>query len=543
MLSRPTDNGITVKMFFDQEVECNYQVGESEDQLSIPSPWQKSMEDGSVSMKMENLEANTKYFYRINYRKPGAGDIITRPIFHFHTQRPKGSTFTFLVQADPHVDEQSDTALYRRCLKNESEENADFIIDLGDILMTDKLKNAGGKITRDTIVYRSHLMRNFYETFSHSLPLFIALGNHEGEAGWQLNPYGENIAVWNTLERKKYFPNPFPDGFYKGNTSEDLFVGARENYYSWTWGDALFIVLDPYWYTAPKPDANTGWRWTLGKQQYDWLREVLEQSDAKYKFLFCHQLIGGDPNGRGGIEYAQWYEWGGYNKDGTYGFDTNRPGWYKPIKDLLAENKVSVFFHGHDHFFGKQELDCLVYQETPQPSHPNYSSANQANEYGYFEGQILPNSGHLRVTVSEETAKVEYVRAYLAANENNTRKNKDVSATYFVNNQSCYDTLTTSTPVLWNSNYQKEIAFPNPFEEELEIKFEFKQNETITLDIVNLQGQLVNRLVDNKAISPGAYTIYFNGRDHNGSELSKGVYMYHLHSKHKTITSGKIYKN
>jgi uncharacterized protein (UPF0216 family) len=44
----------------------------------------------------------------------------------------------------------------------------------------------------------------------------------------------------------------------------------------------------------------------------------------------------------------------------------------KPVKELLRENRVNIFFHGHDHFFGKQEKDCLVYQETPQPSHPNY---------------------------------------------------------------------------------------------------------------------------------------------------------------------------
>ena len=30
-------------------------------------------------------------------------------------------------------------------------------------------------------------MRSFYEEVCHSLPLYLVLGNHEGEAGWQLN--------------------------------------------------------------------------------------------------------------------------------------------------------------------------------------------------------------------------------------------------------------------------------------------------------------------------------------------------------------------
>jgi len=101
------------------------------------------------------------------------------------------------------------------------------------------------------------------------------------------------------------------------------------------------------------------------------------------------------------------------NLNGTDGWATNRPGWYKPIKDLLTENRVTIFFHGHDHFFAKQDKDCLVYQETPQPSHPVFLTANSATEYGYVKGDIYPNAGHLRVTVSGDGVKVDYVRAYL----------------------------------------------------------------------------------------------------------------------------------
>ena len=53
--------------------------------------------------------------------------------------------------------------------------------------------------------------------------------------------------------RKTYFPNPQPDGFYSGNTAVEKFVGLRENYYAWTLGNALFVVLDPYWYMSKSP--------------------------------------------------------------------------------------------------------------------------------------------------------------------------------------------------------------------------------------------------------------------------------------------------
>jgi hypothetical protein len=45
------------------------------------------------------------------------------------------------------------------------------------------------------------------------------------------------------------------------------------------------------------------------------------------------------------------------------------------------------------------------------------SAATLAAEAGYVSGTILPSSGHLRVTVGPEAAKVEYVRAYLPKDE------------------------------------------------------------------------------------------------------------------------------
>jgi predicted phosphodiesterase len=542
ILGRPTDKSITLAAFFDEQVEMKVNYGLSPGELANQSQWQTTQSDGQVNILLSDLLPNTRYYYQSSFRKSPNDDIKKRPVFTFHTQRSIGEKFTFIVQADPHLDEMSDTALYRRCLRNQLEEGADFMIDLGDIIMTDKLKNAGGKITRDTIIKRCEYMREYYTTACHSLPLFIALGNHEGEAGWQLTGNSENIAVWNTLERKKYFNNPFPNDFYSGDNTNHEYVGQRENYYAWTWGDALFIVLDPYWYTQQKPGANTGWNWTLGKKQYDWLKTTLEQSNAKYKFLFSHQLVGGDPMGRGGVEFAQWYEWGGYNKDGSFGFSTQRPGWYKPIKDLLSENKVSIFFHGHDHFFGKQEKDCLIYQECPQPSLPNFTAANQADDYGYVNGLILPNAGHLRVTVSPEETKVEYIRAYLPQNENTNRKNKDVSATYYVKNQDCYDTLSTGiTPVIWNSKYQNDIVFPNPYHEETMIKFTMKESSHVTLILFDAFGNKVKTLLNDNLIPEGEFQIYLDDINTNPI-LPPGTYFYQLsETKGKTI-SGKVLK-
>jgi hypothetical protein len=75
----------------------------------------------------------------------------------------------------------------------------------------------------------------------------------------------------------------------------------------------------------------------------------------------------------------------------------------------LVAYGVSAVFHGHDHFFVKQERDGIVYQEVPQPGHPR-AEARSAADYGYRSGVILPGAGILRVRVTPKVATVDFLR-------------------------------------------------------------------------------------------------------------------------------------
>jgi hypothetical protein len=120
---------------------------------------------------------------------------------------------------------------------------------------------------------------------SSAAPLFLALGNHDGEQLRFIDGTDENMAIWSNYMRKKYFPNP---------------GGQLQSYYAWQWGDALYVVLDPFWNSQRGP-RDGGWSWTLGKQQYEWLEKTLAASKARYKMVFLHHLVGGaeSPAGRG----------------------------------------------------------------------------------------------------------------------------------------------------------------------------------------------------------------------------------------------------
>ena len=526
LLSRPTDSGVSIQVFFADSVEASIEYGLNSSVYTGQTPWQIFGDSVMAVLVVNGLLPNNKYYYRVLYKKVGTTTIITRPEFTFHTQRSAGTNFSFVVEADPHDDYNSDTMLYHQCLLNQLAESPDFMIDLGDFLMTDKLLNSNNVVPYDTIPYRCKFFRKFYAYSGMSVPLFITMGNHEGEAGWYLNGTANSIPVWDAQVRKQYFLNPEPDHFYSGDTTNYAFIGKRQTYYAWQWGDALFIVIDPFWYTNPKPDSLNAWNWTLGIAQYNWLKTTLEHSNAKFKFIFSHQLVGGGGagQGRGGVELADFYEWGGKNLDSTQGFATHRPGWYKPIKDLLTENHVNIFFHGHDHFFGQQQKDCMIYQETPQPSLHNYTYPLQAAQYGYNSGLILPNSGHLKVNVSASGVEVQLIRVFLPSDTNATHHNMDVAATYFIGSTNCYDSISTSTPVIWNRDYVKELVYPNPFSRETKIEFNLLQADQIYLAIYNENGQLIRNLINGNTIQDGKFVVIWDGKNNAGYNCETGIY-------------------
>ena len=131
--------------------------------------------------------------------------------------------------------------------------------------------------------------------------------------------------------------------------------------------------------------------------------------------------------GRGAIEVSTNYEWGGKDPKGVTTFKEQRPNWELPIHDLMVKHKVSVFFQGHDHIFVTQERDGLIYQSMPNPADGTFS---MFNETAYKSGTKAPNSGHVRVSVNPNVAKVEYFLA--ARKSDSTRTNMALAHSYEV---------------------------------------------------------------------------------------------------------------
>ena len=83
--------------------------------------------------------------------------------------------------------------------------------------------------------------------------------------------------------------------------------------------------------------------------------------------------------------------------------------------------------------------------------------------------------------------------------------------------------LGTTVPTT-NFIYQN---YPNPFNGQTNIKYQVSISSRIKLEIYNVLGQRVAKLVDDYK-APGYYSIHWNARDSNGIKLSSGIYFIRL---------------
>lgn len=455
ILGRPTDHSITLSLLFDDSRDFRIHYGLVSGALSMNTAWNSALANIPIEPDLDGLQTNSRYYYRIEHKPSGSG--ITSefsPEYHFQTQRSSGSSFVFTLEADEHLyDKKGCANLYSICLENQANDAPDFMISLGDIFGDDHRPDSTSSGQMDTLhkVYRPYL-----GNLCHSVPFYVCLGNHEGENDYYLaqNP-PNNIAVWGTQWRQFYYPNPFPDGFYSGNTDiENYGIGNPENYYAWTWGDALFIVLDVYRDQCDTSAKPKNWNWSLGFNQYEWLRTTLENATEEHRFVFAHHVRGQD---RGGAISAKKFEWGGYQQDGTtYTFPQNRPDLAMPIHQLFVNYGVDIFFQGHDHVFAHEMLDGVVYQTLPMAADSTYEIGMLANADA-FVSDTIDGSGHLRVSVNSACATVDYVKAYLPQDTlNGIHHNAEVAFSYTVGD--CLITETASdVPV------ESEVSlYPNP---------------------------------------------------------------------------------
>ena len=454
VLGRATDTSITAKVLTSVDQKIFMEFGTGSGEYAYATEASEFLANQPAEIEIQGLAPNTQYYYRLRFDQ---GEGVLAPEypaseeFSFHTQRPPGASFVFGVQGDSHPERAPRDfvpELYDVTLNQAKADGVDLYFTTGDDFSIDL--NYPNGITEQDVIDRYTLQRPHLGVVGNSASVFLVNGNHEQAALYLYNdaskyPAPDNPAVWAQNARNNYFPQPTPDDFYTGNNDKLEFIdeGLSGTYFAFEWGDGLFVTIDPFWtstravdnvFEAPMGDAGTPsktqnkWDYGLGDAQYNWLKETLENSQAKFKFVFSHLLHGIE---RGGVEGLNLFEWGGEDFEGNYQFDIERPSWDKPLHQLMVDTGVAIYFHAHDHVWVKQDLDGVVYQEVSSPADQDYDVLqNWSTAYTDESSVLLANTGYTRVSVSPEEVVVDYVKTYLPEHENEERQSGEVQYSY-----------------------------------------------------------------------------------------------------------------
>ncbi len=352
------------------------------------------MTDEIAQFHVSELQAGTVYQYQVL-------DTSTFPVNVLYlgravTQRPAGDEFDFALITDTHITPRQvgpgESPLYYEeeyTLWEVAEQlqaiQPDFVVNLGDMLdfhvFGFNVAPPSADYTRLAYLNYRRLLRDSIGRAAH----FPVIGNWDGENGDFTDMQIEQSRQVRTL----YAPSPGPDTYPQGG-------GPHRDYYAFTWGDALFAVLNVMTYTEGSHllsfDPGLVDDWTLGDEQLLFLEQTLAASTSTWKFLMIHHTVGGAAAtmedaayGRGGGQAAQ-------------------VGEQAIVHGLMETYGVQIFFYGHDHVFTDMIVDGIHYTLPGSAGAPWKFGGEYTGYQTYWT-----DSGHGRVHVSPERVEVEFV--------------------------------------------------------------------------------------------------------------------------------------
>jgi hypothetical protein len=389
-LVRPTASAMTVNIVGGEKpLDCFIRFREAGEKVI---PWQKTETFSidaytPVNITLQPLKAGTVYEYQVQARLKGAEAF--EPVMQgtFRTKRTGASAFSFAMIGDSHITPNEPDRL--RILSDISTSiltrRPDFLFMLGDNIQT--FTSHGGPMIEERfgpILY--YMLRYGLGSLTASVPVFNVIGNWEGENGW----HPEKQRAWARKARMAWMPSPLPDTYPEGGNEYG-------DYYGFTWGDSLNLVLTVTGYTVTEHvlGSKTGKAddWTLGDKQKEWLYKQLSGSKAKWKFVFIHHTVGG----KAGDDLNSRY--------GRGGGQAAHIGEQKLIHEWMRKFNVSALFYGHDHVFTDIPVEGIHYLCAGSAGAPwKFTEL----ETGYKK--YIPDSGYTWVDVHEGKLTVSFIK-------------------------------------------------------------------------------------------------------------------------------------
>ncbi len=456
-LFRPTASGCVVQWESRSSLNARVLAGSNPNHLNLVH---EGVAAGRVEVAINTSRPRSELYVQCQFRQRRSDAWLSRPLRTVRTTRPPGETYKVAFIADSHV---YSAPLVPQRMRNVVQTNAaviadrpDFAVFLGDEAGVYFLLDRPGYMSQQRALKRWEFWRQAFSPLLASIPSFMVLGNHEGEAGfYQSHRVARSVAYyqrWGTIARKRYMLNPLPHTYAEGGENEGWFgdntspatggaangnCSPLQNYYAWTWGDALFAVIDVHRYTNIGGHTPTAVdQWTLGAAQLRWLENVLVTSKARWKIVIAHHLVGGyawdlegrtrRPNyvyGRGGGRYAL-------------------VGEQRRVTEIMKRAGAQFFLYGHDHVFAHQPAEDIHFVCCGRPSFLQqrwWRTPGWREAYGDVEARkphdFYAAIGYVRLTISPKCLKLEYIRTGMdpAHAENVTQREGEVVYGFSVN--------------------------------------------------------------------------------------------------------------
>jgi len=256
ILGRPTGNSIALSVLASEKINAYVEYGYTKSKYTGKTATTAVLAGNPAVLELKGLKPSTKVYYRVRYATGSSKTFQSGKQYSFSTAKSASSTFAFTVHGDTHPERAGkmfNSELYYITMANVAEQQPDFHILMGDDFSIDPLISKGQANQANVEkIYRTH--RDWLGVIGSSVPIYLINGNHEQAAAYLLDGSQTSPAVLAGNARLKYYPLPAPDSFYSGNSTEIPGVGLPRDYYSWTWGDALFVTLDPYWHSKNAVD-------------------------------------------------------------------------------------------------------------------------------------------------------------------------------------------------------------------------------------------------------------------------------------------------
>lgn len=227
-------------------------------------------------IRLTNLKAETPYFYRVHMTAEDGSDLPSDDLT-FQTAVKPDSPFAFAIIGDT----QKNKPVIEKLQPFAFSLRPNFEIHLGDVV------NSGP----DRDEWIKELLPASSPLISR-ICMYPCIGNHEG----------------NHSNYFKYFSLPTP-----------------EYYYTYTYGNAQFFVLDT------NRDVSEG------SEQYQWLEKELSKSTATWKFAYHHHPIYSSDED----DYGDTYK----------GPSTHGDRDLQPLAHLYEKYNLDIAFAGHIHSY------------------------------------------------------------------------------------------------------------------------------------------------------------------------------------------------